>query len=97
MKCTNKEQDIKEDIIVLKELMPKLHRSYRNALTEIIEEVNEETCTYKQTDIDYNSWSCSKCKCDWCLEDGTPKDNNLNYCPECGARITKFYEYTRED
>ena len=99
MKCTNKEQDIKEDIEILNELLnsDKLHRKYRNALTEIIEEVNKQTCTYKQTDIDYNSWSCNKCKCEWCMEDGTPKDNNLNYCPECGTRIKEFIEYTEED
>ena len=96
MKC-NIEQNIQEDIEILKDLMPKLHRSYQNALTEILEVVNKNTCTYKQTEVDYNSWSCSNCKCEWCMEDGTPKDNNLNYCPECGARITEFYEYTEED
>ena len=92
------EELIQEDIEILNhELMPKLHRKYRNALTEIIEEVNKNTCVYEQTDIDWSAWTCSNCKCDWCLEDGTPKDNNLNYCPECGARIKDFIEYNTEE
>ena len=23
------------------------------------------------------------------IKDGTPKDNNMNYCPNCGARMGK--------
>lgn len=91
------EENIKEDINILNEIMPRLHRKYRNALTEIIEEVNRNTCTYKQVDFDYNSWECSKCKCEWCFDDGNPKDNNTNYCPECGARIVSFSEITEEE
>lgn len=93
------EENIKEDIKVLNELLKsnKLHRTYSNALKEIIDEANRNICTYKQTEIDYNSWECSKCKCDWCMEEGTPQDNNLNYCPECGARIVNFIEYQEEE
>lgn len=62
-------------------------------ILNFINKLKRNTCTYEQTDIDYNSWTCSKCKCDWCLDEGNPKDNNLNYCPECGARIENFIEY----
>lgn len=86
------ENDIQEDINVLNEIMSKLHRKYRNALEEIIKEVTRDTCTYEQIEEDYNVWNCSKCKCDWCLEEGTPKDNNMNYCPECGAIIKEIIE-----
>lgn len=91
-----KENYIQEDINALNEIMSKLHRKYRNALEEIIEEVTRDTCTYEQIEEDYNVWHCNKCKCDWCLEEGTPKDNNMNYCPECGARIKEIIEI-RED
>ena len=30
---------------------------------------------------------CSNCGCNWWLEDGTPEDNTMNYCPECGAKM----------
>lgn len=93
------EENIKEDVEILNKLLDndRLHRKYRNPLIEIMNEVNKRTCTYKQLNDDYNTWECSNCKCDWCIEDGTPKDNNMNYCPECGARIKKIIEHIEEE
>ena len=59
--------------------------------------LNKNTCTYIQTDTDYNAWCCNKCHCEWCFEEGNPKDNNTNYCPECGARIKNFIEFNEKD
>lgn len=28
---------------------------------------------------------CSNCGCPWTLIDGDPKDNGMNYCPNCGC------------
>lgn len=30
---------------------------------------------------------CSVCGETWTLIEGTPKDNNMNYCPNCGAEM----------
>lgn len=37
----------------------------------------------------YNNatWVCSVCGNEWVLIDGTPLDNQMNYCPKCGARM----------
>ena len=32
-------------------------------------------------------WCCSACKGRVILEDGTPEENNYEYCPHCGARM----------
>lgn len=32
-------------------------------------------------------YRCSVCGEEWYLEDGKPKDNNMNFCPRCGARM----------
>ena len=32
-------------------------------------------------------YTCSVCNCDWCTIDGTPFENNMRYCPECGAKM----------
>lgn len=41
---------------------------------------------------DYGGWGdthyrCSVCGEEWYLEDGNPKENNMNFCPRCGARM----------
>ena len=30
-------------------------------------------------------YQCSECGLEWILNDGTPEENNMNYCPHCGA------------
>lgn len=32
-------------------------------------------------------YTCSICQCDWTTIDGTPTENNMRYCPECGAKM----------
>lgn len=32
-------------------------------------------------------YTCSACGCDWTTIDGTPQENNMKYCPECGAKM----------
>lgn len=41
---------------------------------------------------DYGGWGdthyrCSVCGEEWYLEDGTPQQNNMNFCPRCGSRM----------
>lgn len=31
-------------------------------------------------------WVCSHCRARMCI-DGTPEENNIYYCPSCGARM----------
>ena len=33
-------------------------------------------------------WRCTACGNEWCLNDGTPTENECYYCPRCGARMT---------
>lgn len=47
---------------------------------------------YWEEVIDYGGWGdthyrCSVCGEEWYLEDGKPKDNNMNFCPHCGAKM----------
>ena len=32
-------------------------------------------------------YECSNCGEPWFLSAGTPKDNNMNFCPNCGAKM----------
>ena len=35
----------------------------------------------------WNIWECSECHEEFCIEDGTPSDNEYKYCPNCGAEM----------
>jgi len=50
-------------------------------------------CKYVLDDFESNAWECSNCKLLWQLTVGTPKENNMNYCPQCGAKIIEEIEY----
>lgn len=34
---------------------------------------------------DWNVYQCTECKEWWTLECATPQENNMNFCPFCGA------------
>lgn len=38
-------------------------------------------------DPDFNSYQCKNCGLAWMLNDGNPFENEMNYCPKCGARM----------
>ena len=35
----------------------------------------------------WNIWECSNCHEEFCVEEGSPNDNEYHYCPNCGARM----------
>ena len=36
-------------------------------------------------DEESNTWTCNKCGEVWMLNEGTPEENNMNFCPRCGV------------
>ena len=38
-------------------------------------------------DPDFNSYQCKNCGLAWMLNDGNPFENEMNYCPRCGAKM----------
>ena len=32
-------------------------------------------------------YQCTECGEEWNLDAGTPEENNMNYCPNCGAKM----------
>lgn len=49
-----------------------------------IEEIKHGEWTEQEAPY-VNTYECSNCKRWFVLEDGTPEENNYNYCPNCGA------------
>lgn len=42
---------------------------------------------YSENIYDESTWVCSVCKEPWTLIDGTPQENSMKYCPNCGAKM----------
>ena len=50
----------------------------------------EQRGNWIETDMGWDgdtAWVCSVCGEPWTLIDGTPDENYMHYCPNCGARM----------
>jgi rubrerythrin len=56
---------------------------------EAILSEQKETCEWTQSNEDNNVWECSKCDAVWIFMEGSPKDNEMDYCPRCGRIINQ--------
>ncbi len=64
----------------------------RNALcSEVFQRladlIDRPTCKNSEYLYDGSFFECSKCGERWELTCGSPADNNLNFCPRCGAEV----------
>lgn len=41
----------------------------------------------EETYMDGTYWECSVCGYEWDLIEGTPTENRMNYCPQCGVKM----------
>lgn len=51
--------------------------------------VPEKKTTWQYDEWD-DAWECNACNYYYVVIEGTPKENDINYCPKCGRRIEKF-------
>jgi DNA-directed RNA polymerase subunit RPC12/RpoP len=63
-------------------------------VTELKERQSERHGKWEEI-TEYGGWGethyrCSVCGEEWHLDDGKPADNNMNFCPKCGARMDKL-------
>lgn len=77
----------KQEIIELLFDSSELVLVNRNALASLAERIKAEgiaphKCVW--TDEDFYETSCGHT---WVFNDGSPEDNNANFCPFCGGKI----------
>jgi len=55
-------------------------------------------CNLKQADSpEASAWECDECGDTWQLTDGSPRDNNMNYCQNCGRKIVGIIGSVEEE
>ena len=74
--------------------MQHILSDYKRVLkeNEELKSVKKE-CVFREDGTEECLWHCSNCKKEWLFYEGTPEDNELKYCPHCGAKVTKYENY----
>jgi rubrerythrin len=57
----------------------------------------EETRFLCDTSFDDEVWRCEACGDEWIFTDGTPEENNMNYCHRCGRKIIEIVRLKPEE
>lgn len=87
------EYDSGEEIKAIEHILS----DYKRVLKEN-EELNkkikeQKECAFREDGTEECLWYCSNCHDEWLFYEGTPEENNLKYCPHCGAKVTKYESY----
>lgn len=53
--------------------------------TADVQPVKRGRWIYGENDYDDSTYCCSVCGEPWTLIAGTPRENNMHYCPNCGS------------
>ena len=82
---------------LLQEAYKVILSDYKRVLKEN-EELNkkikeQKECAFREDGTEECLWYCSNCHDEWLFYEGTPEENNLKYCPHCGAKVIKYESY----
>lgn len=78
------------DIEKFKENMKSLTDGVVSNRQGFWEAMEQRTCEWKQCTSEYDtSWE-GTCGAKWTIEHGTPKENVVNFCPQCGGKLIEI-------
>lgn len=86
--------------------MATVHEDCGEPIMELIEKIpaadvepKRKTGRWTEENVyfDAYAWRCSVCKEDWDLIEGTPFENNMRFCPKCGAEMIAEVPKGEED
>lgn len=77
-----------KDIRDYNALIEFIDASLRPVSREQVEKAWKGNWKFEPDVYDSATYVCSKCGEPWTLIDGTPVENNMNFCPNCGAALT---------
>ena len=67
-------------LLILHSFIDKIYDSFEEA-------IKPKTCEWKQCNSEYDtSWE-GTCSVKWLLIDGTPTENHMKFCPQCGGKL----------
>ena len=87
--------DLEETVTTLKRNSQKYFSSFHKGYVQAIEDLADIPAA-KVAPVRHGYWieqceeslySCSACSTEWVTIEGTPKENDMDFCPHCGARM----------
>ena len=63
----------------------------KGAIAELEEAMKPKRCEWKQWDTEHNTHWQGTCGAKWTIEHGTPQENHMNFCPQCGGKLVHIY------
>ncbi|WP_418244802.1 hypothetical protein [Ellagibacter isourolithinifaciens] len=63
------------------------YHDFNVVLEKLADLIDRPTCKNSEYLYDGSFFECSKCGERWEMTCGSPADNNLNFCPRCGAEV----------
>lgn len=54
------------------------------------EAMEQRTCEWKQCTSEYDTSLEGTCGVKWLLIDGTPTENHMKFCPQCGGKLIEI-------
>ena len=96
-----KKEGVENFIVIRRNDYDEILSDYKRVLKEN-EELNkkikeQKECAFREDGTEECLWCCSNCHDEWLFYEGTPEENNLKYCPHCGARIREIIKLEEED
>ena len=96
-----KKEGVENFIVIRRNDYDEILSDYKRVLKEN-EELNkkikeQKECDFREDGTEECLWCCSNCHDEWLFYEGTPEENNLKYCPHCGARIREIIKLEEED
>ena len=87
--------DLEETVTTLKRNSQKYFSSFHKGYVQAIEDLADIPAA-KVSPVRHGRWieeceeslySCSACGAEWVTIEGTPKENDMDFCPHCGANM----------
>ena len=89
--------DLEEAVATLKRNSLKCFNSYYKGYVNAIEDLADIPTAdvapvrhgrwIEQEQCEESLYSCSACGAEWITIEGTPKENSMDFCPHCGAKM----------
>ena len=89
--------DLEETVTTLKRNSQKYFSSFHKGYVQAIEDLADIPAAkvapvrhgrwIEQEQCEESLYSCSACGAEWITIEGTPKENGMDFCPHCGAKM----------